>query len=63
MEYFIKVYKYYKFDAKDNEEALAKFNDESAFNEMVIDDESPALELFTYDEDCNVKSLWHDNDN
>jgi len=46
------------FDADSDDEALAKFNDESAFNEMIVDDESPAIELYTYDEQGEHKTLW-----
>jgi hypothetical protein len=57
-KYFITVLRYYVFDADSDDEALAKFNDESAFNEMIVDDESPAIELYTYDEQGEHKTLW-----
>ena len=60
-KYFITVLRYYVFDADSDDEALAKFNDESAFNEMIVDDESPAIEMHRYTDDGVHKTLWNES--
>ena len=62
MQFVIKVFKYYTFKAKDITEALQKIDDDSAFDEMIPDDESDVLEVFYYDETNDDKStIWRNS--
>ena len=58
--YTFKVFKYYEFDAEDDTDALKQLSTGEAIDKMIPKDESPVLELFRYDDDCEHITIWED---